>query len=88
MLRKEVEKINAISDATRFSLGRKVLGNSVLLGQPVGLQVTEHQILSIPCLHPVLNVKLPPPHHVLAPAHCNKNRKDLGWGKPGSWWAS
>lgn len=48
MLRKEVEKINAISDATRFSLGRKVLGNSVPLEQPVGLQRTKHQILSRP----------------------------------------
>lgn len=37
MVRKEVEEINVISDATRFSLGRKVQGDSVPLEQPEGL---------------------------------------------------
>lgn len=37
MVRKEVEEINIISDATRFSLGRKVRGDGVLLEQPEGL---------------------------------------------------
>lgn len=76
MVRKEVKEINVISDATRFSLGRKVRGDGVLLEQPLMNKASSLIQFHVPSQFSTFDSLYDP----LAPVHGHKNPEVRGCG--------